>query len=125
MTPSRLGCRIWPWTAPTKSERGIPSLIARWKASSRFGPVVPLVLARESTWHEPLLARDEVDVVGLGPRRAGAEHERGARHRKACESGSQAGSGEHGTHPRGTLSQATGGSSTNRPCAAATTPAAT
>ena len=109
----------------------MPSLIACWKASSRFGPVVPLVCARASTWQEPHFATKScLPLMRLAlsasvVRRARAQRQRGARRREPRERGPQAGSGEHRTHRRGTLSQATGGSSARWPCAAAITPPAT
>src|SRR5262249_32315034 len=45
-----------PCTAPRIPERFMPSLIACWKASSRSGPVVPLVPARDRTWQAPHFA---------------------------------------------------------------------
>ena len=67
------------------------------KASSRFGPVAPLVPARASTWHEPhfccegLLAGDQIgvrgDVVVLAGAQAGGEHGARGEAQKSCSEG--------------------------------------
>src|SRR6476469_4610024 len=50
------GCRIQPWTRPAIPLRPKPSLRGCSNAASRFGPTLPLVWARPSTWQEPHLA---------------------------------------------------------------------
>src|SRR3954447_6776873 len=47
------GNRIWSWMTPRMPLRFIPSFSGCWKAWSRFGPTVPFVPARFSTWQEP------------------------------------------------------------------------
>src|SRR3954469_16398194 len=47
------GYRIWSWTSPRMPLRLRPSFSGCWKAWSRFGPTVPFVPARASTWQEP------------------------------------------------------------------------
>src|SRR4051794_35918753 len=56
MTPSRLGWTICALTSPRMVSEGMPSLRDWANAASRFGPVVPFVPARLSTWQEPHLA---------------------------------------------------------------------
>src|SRR3954471_3637121 len=56
MTPPYFGSRgisiCWR-TSPRTALWPKPSWTARWRAASRFGPTVPLVPARASSWHEP------------------------------------------------------------------------
>src|SRR3954452_22740241 len=47
------GMRIWSWMSPRMPLRFRPSRNGPRKAASRFGPTVPFVPARESTWQAP------------------------------------------------------------------------
>src|ERR1700722_15334111 len=53
IAPSGLGFMIWPSTTPLMVFRSRPSATLALKASSRFGPTMPLVAARASVWQEP------------------------------------------------------------------------
>src|SRR5664279_434042 len=56
IAPSGFGLRICPSTTPRTESRSSPSARLARKASSRFGPTIPLVLARARVWQEPHLA---------------------------------------------------------------------
>ena len=93
--PARVGWRIWRWTMPSNVVSGRSRTSAScWKASSRLGPVTPVVPARLSTLSGPhrgdllpgeIRARDphrRVRRAGLlrrerpGPRRRARDHAR-------------------------------------------------
>src|SRR5271166_6607503 len=56
IAPSGLGILTWPSTTPRTVPRPSPSAMLARKVSSRLGPTLPLVPARERVWQEPHLA---------------------------------------------------------------------